>query len=82
MTFSELFFSDASSWNQYTYIAFIIFSCRIFIISYKMLNITGISNEKTNELTNHVCGIMSKRHNILPTRARFFVSSAGIIESV
>ena len=82
MTFSELCFSDVSLWNQYKYIAFIIFSSRIFIISYKMLNITGISNEKTNELTNHVCGIMSKRHNILTTRARFFVSSGGIIESV
>ena len=28
-----------------------IFSCRILIISYKMLIITGISNEKTNQLT-------------------------------
>ena len=25
---------------------------------------------------------MSKRHNILPTRASFFISSAGKIESV
>ena len=33
------------------YIAFNIFSCRILIVSYKMLIITRISNEKTNELT-------------------------------
>ena len=33
------------------YIAFNIFSCRILIVSYKILIITGISNEKTNELT-------------------------------
>ena len=26
--------------------------------------------------------ILSKRHNILPTRADFFISSAGKIESV
>ena len=33
--FSELFFSDVSLWNQYKYIAFNIFSCRILIISCK-----------------------------------------------
>ena len=33
------------------HIAFNIFSCRILIISYEMLIITEISNEKTNELT-------------------------------
>ena len=38
-------------WNQYKYIAFNIFSCKILIILYKMLNITGIFNVKTNELT-------------------------------
>ena len=47
------------------------------IISYKILIITGISNEKTNELT-----IMSKRDNILPTGTSFFISSAAKIESV
>ena len=31
--------------------AFIIFSCRIVIISYKMLIITGLYNEKTSQLT-------------------------------
>ena len=40
------FFSDVSLWGQYKYIAFNIFSCRILIISYKMLIITGISNEQ------------------------------------
>ena len=35
--FSELFSADALLWNQYKYIEFIIFSCRIVIISYKML---------------------------------------------
>ena len=49
--FSELFSVNVSLWNQYKYVAFNIFSCRIVFISYKMLIITGISNEKTNELT-------------------------------
>ena len=44
--FRELFASDVSLWNQYKYIAFNIFSYRILIILYKMLIITGISNEK------------------------------------
>ena len=48
--FSELFSSNVSLWNQYKYIAFNIFSCRILIISYKVLIITGISNETRNEL--------------------------------
>ena len=47
------------------------------IISCKMLIITGKSTEKTNELT-----IMSKRHNISPTRSSFYISSAGKIDSV
>ena len=50
-SFSELFSANVSVWNQYKYIAFNIFWCRLFIISYKMLLITEISNEKTNELT-------------------------------
>ena len=49
--FSELFSANVSVWNQYKYIAFNIFSCRILIVLYKMLIITEISNEKTNELT-------------------------------
>ena len=49
--FSELVPSDVSLWNQDKYIAFNIFSHRILIISYKMLIITGISTEKTDELT-------------------------------
>ena len=49
--FSELFSANASLWNQYKYIAFNIFSCRNLIISYEILITTGISNEKTNELT-------------------------------
>ena len=49
--FGELFSANASLWNQYKYIEF--FSCRIVMISYKMLIITGISNEKTNELTTY-----------------------------
>ena len=31
---------------------------------------------------NHICNIMSKRHNILPTKTSFFISSAGKIEVV
>ena len=48
--FTELFSANVSLWNQYKYIAFNIFSCRILIISCKMLIITWISNEKANEL--------------------------------
>ena len=46
---NELSSANVSLLNQYKYIAFNIFSCRIFIISYKMLIIKGISHEKTNE---------------------------------
>ena len=46
--FSELFTANVSLRNQYKYIAFNIFSCKILIILYKMLTITGICNEKTN----------------------------------
>ena len=46
--FNELFFSDALLWNQYNFIAFDIFFCKISIISYKMLIIAVISNETTN----------------------------------
>ena len=49
--FSELFSANVSLWNQYKYIAFNIFLYRILISSYKILIITGISNEKTNEVT-------------------------------
>ena len=48
--FRKLFSANVSLWNQYRYIAFNIFSFRIVIISYKMLFIKGVSNEKTNEL--------------------------------
>ena len=74
--FSELFSPNESLWNQYKYIAFNIFSCRILIILYKMLVITAISNEK-NKWINHIWNIMLKRHNTLPTRTTFFISSAG-----
>ena len=47
--FMELFSSNTSLWSQYKYITFNIFSCRILIILYVMLNTTGISNEKRNE---------------------------------
>ena len=53
-SFSELFFSDVSLWNQSKYIAFSIFSCRILIIFCKILIITVVSNEKPNELTTYV----------------------------
>ena len=46
-----LFSSDISLWGQYKYIKFNIFSCRMLIILYKMLNNSGISNEKTNKST-------------------------------
>ena len=60
--FSKLISADVSLWNQYKYIAFNIFSCRILIVSYKMLIITGISNEKTNELT--IYGILCRNVTI------------------
>ena len=50
-SFSELFSANVSLWNQYRYIEFKIFLCRIKIILFKMLIITRISDEKTNELT-------------------------------
>ena len=46
--YSELFSTYVSFWNEYKYITFNTFSCGILIISYKILIITGISNEKTN----------------------------------
>ena len=51
MTFSELISANVSLWNQYKHIAFNIFSCRALIISYKMLIIAGISNQRTSGLT-------------------------------
>ena len=54
MTVIELFFSDASLWNQEKYLAFNIFSCRNLIISYEILIITGISNKTADELTVYV----------------------------
>ena len=60
--FRELFFGDVSSWNQYKYIAFNVVSCRIAIISSKMLFIKGISNEKTKELT--IYGILCQNITI------------------
>ena len=70
------------------YTAFNIFSIRILIILYKMLIVTGISNETIYSilsysiLINHICNIMSKRQNILTTRTSFFISSASKIENV
>ena len=34
------------------------------------------------QFNNYLCNIMWKRHNILPTRTSFFISSAGKIKSV
>ena len=58
-----------------------IFSCRILIISYKMLIMTGISNERRNELTIHAL-LCRNGQNILPKGTSFFISSAGKIENV
>ena len=51
LPFSELFSASKLLWNQYKYIAFNIFSCKILIILNKMLVATGIPNEKANALT-------------------------------
>ena len=56
-----------SLWNQYTYIVFNVSSCRILIILYKMLIITGKSNEKTNELT--IYGILCSNVTIFYQQA-------------
>ena len=34
------------------------------------------------EMNQPICNIISKRHNVLPTRTKFFISSAGEIKSV
>ena len=57
--FSELFLSDASLWNQYKFtfsfsLVINIFSCNISIIYRKILIITVIYKERTNELTTYV----------------------------
>ena len=49
-SFSELFLFDALLWNQYKFIAFNIFLCRISIISWNILIAPVIPNEKSNEL--------------------------------
>ena len=51
LPFSELFSTDVSSCNQYKYIEFNISLCRILIVLYKMLIITGIPNEETNKVS-------------------------------
>lgn len=79
-SFSELFFSDASLWSQYKFIASNIFSCRIFIITCKILTITVISNK--NKWINYIFKIILKRHSTLQTRASFVMSSAEKIDSV
>ena len=58
--FSELFSANVSLWNQYKYIAFNIFTCRILIILYKILIITGISNGE-KKCINHIWNIT---HNV------------------
>ena len=70
--FTELFSANVSLMHQY--IAFKIFLYRVLIILHKMLMITGIFNEKTNELTMYgKLGLM-----ILPTRTSFFISRIEI----
>ena len=62
MTISWIIYANVWLWNKCKHIAFNIFSCRILIISYKMLIITGTSNEKTNELTMY--GILCRNVTI------------------
>ena len=69
--FSELFSANVLLWNQYKYIAFNIFSCKILIVFNKMLIITKTFNKKTNELIMY--GIAG---------TSFSVSIERIIESV
>ena len=58
-----MFSANVSLWSQYKYIAFNISSCKIGIISYRKLIITGISNEKGNELT--IYGIFCRNITIV-----------------
>ena len=37
---------------------------------------------RKKKLVNHICNIMSKRHNILTKRNNFFIPSVGKIKSV
>ena len=55
--------ANVSLWSQYKSIAFNISSCKIVIISYRMLFITGISNGKGNELT--IYGILCRNVTIV-----------------
>ena len=59
-----------------------IFSCRTSIISYKMEIIAGISNETNKKWINKICSFILKRHDILPIRTNFFISTANKIENV
>ena len=52
--FIELFFYDPSFSNQYKLTTFNVSLCRVLIISFKILIITVISNDTTNELTTYV----------------------------
>ena len=63
--FSEIFPTNVSLWNQYKYISFNIFSCRILTISYKKLII------KKNKWINHIWSIWRNCRNILPARTTF-----------
>ena len=62
-------------WNQYKYIGFKIFSCRILIVLYNIIIIIGDIYCK-NKWIKHMWNIMSKRYNILPSLTNFFISSA------
>ena len=68
--FSELFSANVSLCNQFKYIPFNIFSCRIVIISYKTLIITGISNEETNEF--NIYGVCRNVHWVKSVRIRIY----------
>ena len=69
------YFSGGFLWSQYKFIAFNIFCCKSLIISCRILIITVISNETSNELT--VFSKLCENHNILPRRYCFLISSAG-----
>ena len=75
--FSELFCANLWLWNQCKYIASNIFSCRGFIISCKILIITGVSNEK-NKCINHAWNYVKMSQYFFD----FFISNSGKIGSV
>ena len=73
--FSEIFPTNVSLWNQYKYISFNIFSCRILTISYKKLII------KKNKWINHIWSIWPNCRKFLRARTTFLFHVLGKLKA-